>query len=367
MIAASNIIFFILILFSYNAQCQLPALSVDLEKEILIPQKYLIYSTTLGIDIDGKAIEEDWQNVPFTESFIDIEGVKKPKFNTRVKMLWDSKYLYVYALMEEPHVWGNLTEHDAIIFYNNDFEVFIDPTDDTYDYTEIEVNALNTTWDLKLNKPYRIGGRASNYYEIAGLKTAVEINGTLNDPSDKDSCWAVEMAIPLEVIMSAKRKQMKAPVEGDSWRINFSRVQWEHDIKEGNYSRKKVDGKLLPEYNWVWSSQDVINMHIPEKWGYVQFTKKSPTEKKSFVPVKNLVSKQVAYALMRKIRFGDLKRYQKTEVGLVREIEPFFVLNQRFEGTFTMTNFGFEIYIANKTQGTTFVINESGQFKILSE
>jgi hypothetical protein len=38
---------------------------------------------------------------------------------------------------------------------------------------------------------------------------------------------------------------------------------------------KRVDtktGKPLPEDNWVWSPQGAINMHMPERWGFVQFS-----------------------------------------------------------------------------------------------
>lgn len=38
------------------------------------------------------------------------------------------------------------------VFNDNDFEVFIDPDGSTHYYKEFEINALNTTWDLELNK-----------------------------------------------------------------------------------------------------------------------------------------------------------------------------------------------------------------------
>ena len=94
--------------------------------------------------------------------FVDIEGDAKPapRFRTRAKMLWDDTYFYIAAEMEEPHVWGTLTKHDSVIFHDNDFEVFLDPDGDTHDYYEFEINALNTGWDLFLDKPYRDGGQA---------------------------------------------------------------------------------------------------------------------------------------------------------------------------------------------------------------
>ena len=75
-------------------------------------------------------------------------------------MLWDADFLYVYAKLDEEHIWGDITKRDAVIFYNNDFEVFISPSNDSHNYGEIEINALGTVWDLVLNKPYNVGGKA---------------------------------------------------------------------------------------------------------------------------------------------------------------------------------------------------------------
>ena len=114
------------------------------------------------IQIDGRLDEDAWKTAPWTDPFVDIEGDvrPRPRFQTRAKMLWDDTYFYVAALLEEPHVWGTLTKHDSVIFHDNDFEIFIDPDGDNHEYYEIEINALNTEWDLFLKKPYRDGGPA---------------------------------------------------------------------------------------------------------------------------------------------------------------------------------------------------------------
>lgn len=339
--------------------------SIDLQEEIIFPKHYIAYQASQSIEIDGQALEKDWKTANYSSTFIDIEGVKVPKFKTQVKMLWDKKYLYVYAEMEEPHVWGNLKKHDAVIFYNNDFEVFIDPTDDTYNYSEIEVNALNTTWDLRLNKSYRFGGHANDYYEIEGLKTAVHIQGSLNDASDIDTAWSVEMAIPLEVIMQRKRKALKHPKEGDHWRINFSRVQWEHDLKDGIYSLKKVDGKRLPEYNWVWSNQGAINMHLPEHWGYLEFSEQFVGHEKAPKEIPHLLNKQVAYALLEQIKFGKHKELLDLKPTETRRLITFKASEKLFNAVFLKTHLGFEIYLEQLDSEEKFVINEEGKFKVL--
>jgi hypothetical protein len=149
--------------------------------------------------------------------------------------------------------------------------VFIDPDGDNHEYYEFEINALNTTWDLYLPRPYRDGGLAMNNWEIPGLKSAIHVDGTLNDPRDTDRGWSVEIAFPWKALREATR-QPAPPKDGDQWRVNFSRVEWQHEIVEGKY--RKVAGKK--EDNWVWSPQGVINMHWPEKWGYVQFARGKP-------------------------------------------------------------------------------------------
>src|SRR5262249_52033134 len=80
-----------------------------------------------------------------------------PRSRPGAKMAWADRYLYVAAELEEPHVWATLTDHDAVIFRDNDFEVFIDPDGDNHEYYEIEINALSAEWDLLLDKPYRDG------------------------------------------------------------------------------------------------------------------------------------------------------------------------------------------------------------------
>lgn len=234
------------------------------------PRGYVARKATKPPALDGKLDDECWKAAAWSEDFVDIEGDAKPKprHRTRMKMTWDDTALYIAAELAEPHVWATLTEHDAVIFMDPDFEVFLDPDGDSHNYGELELNAKNTTWDLLLTKPYKDGGKAVNGWEIVGLKTAVHINGTLNDPSDTDTGWTVEIAWPWTGLkeLSADSK-IAPPKDGDQWRINFSRVEWDFDIKDGKYVKQKK-----PEHNWVWSPQGVIDMHRPERWGYVQFS-----------------------------------------------------------------------------------------------
>jgi hypothetical protein len=232
------------------------------------PLHYTCNRATTPILIDGNLDDAAWRNAPWTDDFVDIQGAghPAPRYRTRAKMLWDDRYFYIAAELEEPQVWATLTMHDSVIFHDNDFEVFLNPSGDTLNYFEFEMNALNTGWDLFLSKPYRHGGSADNSWEIPGLMTAVHVDGTLNDPRDRDRGWTVEIAFPWSAF--ASRAPVKRPNTGDQWRINFSRVEWLTEIVDGKYI--KAPGKR--EDNWVWSPQGLIDMHVPEHWGYVHFT-----------------------------------------------------------------------------------------------
>ena len=335
-------------------------ISVDIKNDIVTPKTYVVYKADNAIIIDGKADESDWESANFTDEFIDIEGVKTPNQTTKVKMLWDENYLYVYAKLDEKHIWGDITKRDAVIFYNNDFEVFISPSNDTHNYGEIEVNALNTVWDLVLNKPYNVGGKPKNSWNLDNLKSAIFIKGTLNNSTDIDEFWSVEMAIPLAAFAELKNSPKTKPKDGEQWRINFSRVQWNHDIIDGKYSRKKENGKFLREYNWVWSNQKAINMHLPENWGYIHFSDNNATSKIEFKHQTGVLTEQVTYALYRKIAFKKLKYLKQEKVGFLTQFEPIKIGNETINASFLKTHTGFTLQTKNTKKNIVYSINETG-------
>jgi len=234
------------------------------------PRSYVAYQTPEKPQIDGKLDDKHWKLAPWSEAFVDIEGDIRPKpaHLTRMKMMWDEDFFYIGVKLDEPHLWATYTEPESVIFHENDIEVFLDPNGDTHNYYEWEINALGTLWDLLLTKPYKDGGKPLNGWNINGFEYAVHLEGTLNDPSDIDDYWSVEMAIPWSSLSYG------TPKDGNQWRINFSRVQWQLEVVDNTY-RKVINpetGKAYPEDNWVWSPIGAINMHIPDRWGYVQFS-----------------------------------------------------------------------------------------------
>lgn len=234
------------------------------------PKQYqCLYLDNDSIIVDGFMEEEVWAKANWTEDFLDIQGpdFPKPYLQTKAKMLWDDSTLYIAIYLEEPDIWAYIDHDEEIMYYDNDIEVFIDPSGDHHHYYEFEFNAKNKKWDLYFDWPYRDVVYPDLDWTCEGLKYEVQLFGSMNEPKGKsDSAWTIEIAIPLHEIQQGVK-------EGSSWRINFSRVQWETKAEEGIYKKKN-----LAEHNWVWSPTWVIDMHRPEYWGELIFVKKEESE-----------------------------------------------------------------------------------------
>ncbi len=257
------------------------ASAFDIPADMGPPRTYQCPRVETPPVIDGLLEDDTWHHAPWTEAFTDIEGPLQPapSHETVAAMCWDDENFYFAFRLEEPQLQASFTERDSYIYQqDNDIEIFIDPDGDNHLYCELELNALNTVWDLLIVKPYRDGGPAVHAWDIAGLQTAVHLDGTLNDASDTDRGWTVEVAIPWDVLGQVAGRAAP-PADGDVWRVNFSRVQWDFEaIPAGGYA-KALDpgtGRPLPEHNWVWSPQGMIAMHMPENWGEVQFVSGEP-------------------------------------------------------------------------------------------
>lgn len=250
--------------------CILAALSPLMAQDT--PPTYVCGRAETPIVIDGRGDEPDWQAARTLSPLRDIEGAAIPH-DCRIRMLWDDAFLYILADMDEKHLWATQTQHDSVIFHDPDFEVFIDPDGDGLNYIELEINALNTTWDLFIPRPYRFDDpHILHDWEIPGLKHAVHLRGTLNTPTDTDEGWSVELAIPWSSITTHAHQPRRsiAPAPGSCMRFNFSRVNWQ--VKPAPGSPSGYEKLPVPESNHVWASTGKVNIHLPEHWGRVIFS-----------------------------------------------------------------------------------------------
>ena len=327
------------------------------------PNTYVCQQPFDEIIIDGIGNENSWGSLVWSDDFVDIRGSLRPMPThlTQMKMLWDEQYLYILAKLEEPHIWASLKMRDTIVYYDDAFEVFIDPDGDGHNYYEFQVNAFNTLWDLFMLWPYREkqGPNFLSEWDAKGIQHAVHIEGSLNDASDLDAHWTVEIAIPWKAIQEmAPRKS--SPKNNDQWRMNFTRVDWSMKIINGAYEKILQDnGQPIPENYATWSPHGTPAMHMPEWWGYVQFSDSKADEPSPRFKAK--LDEEIKWALWQ--LYYQQKEYHEKTGHYAMSIEHFTiptVKNCSFEPTLFASNFGFHFSAPSCNGKRVWMINEMG-------
>jgi hypothetical protein len=250
------------------------------------------------LTIDGRLDEAAWQNAPRSPRFVDMTSGQPGWYDTRTAALWDDEYLYIGFWVEEPFVEAHHTRRDSVIFQENDVEVFIDGGDCYY---EFEINARNTIYEVFFiwRDAFTRGGRfdrpefdpynrraytfSGNYdrheasfwegthprgarwafldWDLPGLRSAVHIDGTLNDPGDVDRGWTVEIAFPWRGMELLAGDRPLPPRPGDAWQMFFGRFQ---KLSAGGQ-------EVNPHPAWVLSPHGIPDTHQPHCFPYVVF------------------------------------------------------------------------------------------------
>ena len=219
--------------------------------------RYLVKRVAGRINIDGRLEEVDWAACEQIRLAGYNEGVSV-KQQTTARMLWDDSYLYISWHCEDTQIWSTLTARDDTLYEQEVVEVFINPDGDREAYLELEVNPLGTLWDgfvLKRDSAL-IGILAWNSFE---LRRGVNLEGAVNDPSDTDKSWSVELAVPLKELVTAPNTP---PKDGDRWRLNLYRI----DLPQRN--------KELADYS-AWSPVSGESYHDPDRFGEIEFSSQS--------------------------------------------------------------------------------------------
>ena len=176
------------------------------------------------------------------------EGEKE---QTVAKMLWDDEHLYVAFLCWDKHISATHANRDDPVSRDDCAEVFVSPNPgDIMTYFNIEINAIGTVLD---RGPYN--GRSAEW-TAEGLRNAVVVEGSLNDDSDEDRYWTMEIAIPFTVFGDVALH--RPPKDGDVWRLNLNRCGGETNLQ---YSQ------------WSGSQTEIPDFHEPVDYGIVQFVK----------------------------------------------------------------------------------------------
>jgi Carbohydrate family 9 binding domain-like len=197
-----------------------------LESVPLALPEYHVVRAEPAPTIDGVLGDAAWARAAPVTLVNSLDG-SPGRVRTTARLLWDDHFLYVAFDCQDPDVWSTFTKHDEPLYTQEAVEIFIDADGDGRTYNEIEVSPANVLFDAYF--PERRKGMDLSW--DSGALTAVTVQGTLNDASDVDEGWRVEMRIPIDRLAAVPHVP---PRPGDRWRFNLYRLEV--------HGRKVVEG-----------------------------------------------------------------------------------------------------------------------------
>lgn len=221
-----------------------------------MPSDYIIEATfaSKAPVIDGRGNDPIWQQakpIALKENRYGKE-VRESGLQTHVKACYDDSTLYFLFVCNDPDIWAAFTQRDEYLWQEEVVEVFIDVDDVRETYVEIEVSPANIIFDSYIVDPENIDLPATASFNLPGLITAVNVQGTLNQREDIDNSWTVEMAIPFE----------------DLANLAAEKVSPETEIKLNFYRLDKNKGEEPSAYAW---SPTGKSFHKPSVFGKLVF------------------------------------------------------------------------------------------------
>lgn len=207
------------------------------------------------IVIDGIASERAWNAAPKTEPWRDPrDGTTSDAQPTTAQLLWSEEGLYLFIKAQDEHIWSTLHRRDQHLWEEEVIEVFLDPKRTAKNYVEIQVNPLNTVFDALFPSADERNIERAKAHNLSGLRTAVSLQGTLNDPTDRDGHWTVEMFIPFADLPDLERDERGRPAPMG---LNLYR-----------YDRPDND----TVHTTAWSPVGAGTFHRPERFGVIRWS-----------------------------------------------------------------------------------------------
>lgn len=165
--------------------------------------------------VDG-VLEDAWNDALRGELLLG-DGRSPPRYRTRYHLLWSASALLLAFECEDPDISGKYEKRDEPLYLDEVVEVFLDPDGDRQDYAEIEVSPRNVLFDAS----FRARRQGMDLAWNPQLQSAVAVDGTIGDDSDRDRGYTVELIIPFAALEGQGRMP---PRPGDAWRVNFFRL-----------------------------------------------------------------------------------------------------------------------------------------------
>ena len=223
-------------------------------KSLPAPKRVLVPKLRGPIQVDGELNEPVWAKAAVLQPFYLSASGGLEREPTAVRIWYDDEALYLGWTCRDTDIQGTFTKHDSPLWDEEVVELFITPKSLTR-YFEFEWNPLNTVFDAIINNDLDERGISKAIhlewdYTARGMTSAVKVKGTLNNASDRDEQWQVEIRLPFADL------GQPAPQAGAVWRANF-------------YRYNRTQGRPVEQVGW--SPTRLPGFHQPNRFGYLEF------------------------------------------------------------------------------------------------
>jgi hypothetical protein len=214
--------------------------------------RYEVKRTASPVTIDGKLDDAAWTKAspPVTLQFLwDSQTGAKQK--TAARVVWDAQALYIGYDADDADINARFEQRDDPTYRDDAVEFFVnpDPKQEVV-YYGFEMNVRGVVYDY-LNYNSRT---LFKRWDATGIKIATSIRGTMNERSDTDNGWSLEVMIPWANFEELSRRP---PAAGTVWKANFNR--W-----DGVEPNRRMSIWSDPQNTTSWP-------HVPARFGELVF------------------------------------------------------------------------------------------------
>ncbi len=236
----------------HTAAAQAPAAATSPMPD---PKSAVVPRIDSQVKIDGVLDEQPWQKAERLTPFVRNDTMMPARVGTEVRLWYDEAALYLGWTCEDYDIQATFTQRDSRFWEEEVLEFFVTPG--ALDrYFELQWNPLGGTFDAIITNELATDGRSKQFkgdwsYTAASMTHAVRVDGSVQNSTDRDRGWTVEVRIPFADL------KVSTPRRGDVWRGNFYRFNRDNDGDPEQLS---------------WSPTMLPGFHQPARFGYLRFS-----------------------------------------------------------------------------------------------
>jgi len=203
------------------------------------PGEFKIPKAAQAPAIDGKLDDEAWKNAATWTDIYPFNKADAGGPQTTWRVTWDDQYLYFAFDCVDPDVVAPERKRDEAVYADDCVEMFILPDFQFRTYWEIVIAPNGSVFDsVECKDVDRWGCNLDPTQDVAGLKHAQTVRGTINKSDDNDEGYIVEVAVPFSALPGYTRA---APRPGQ--RLHFMLVRLDRSKGGvGAYSFRPLQG-----------------------------------------------------------------------------------------------------------------------------